>query len=313
MGTLLGKLVYEKEATRMKLNCPILHHAVAIMLSTELVFTSTVYATDTSDFEKNYTQDTEVETQEVPTLQDDSVVSGVVDVESIVSKTDEAHEVFYNTYVIPIDTAVNLSTGETESVKTLVVNTEAIVNELNTEHESPEWDYRKRVEDIYILSEILVNQFGVSKTKASAIIANCCFEDTFIALTTSEAYISTLEEMEYRFNNASRGFGIAQWTQKKRRLALEEYYRSISQNYSWDMTSIIAETAYLYNELTLSGMIGDLSADDMSLEQCTGILACEYEKYEGHEKDWVVSNGNYTSKNAARYNYAVCIYDMLTE
>lgn len=215
-------------------------------------------------------------------------------------------------YTVDVNTAINLSTGSEDEGLIITLNVKSIENILNAAVTSPDWDSRCRYKDILILENILVDQLGISKTKAAAIIANICYEDSFAALTNSKAHFDDISVAIKKLGNGTRGYGCAQWTQSKRQNALEDYYISCNEDLKWELASIVAETSYLINELYVSDMIGNLY-EDGDLENITGILACEYEAYSGHESDWYKQNGSYKSKNAARYTYAKHIYELFCE
>jgi hypothetical protein len=194
---------------------------------------------------------------------------------------------------------------------TLTLGLSRIQEIVDKDVECPSWDTRKRYKDILILDEILVKQLGMSPMKAAAIIGNICYEDSFCALTNSDASLASIYEAKVRLGNGTRGFGISQWTSSNRQNELEKYYTEVNDSgLSWELTSVIAEAAYLYNELYVSGIIGDLS-EDGDLEQVTGIVANVYEVYANKNNEWSSSNGVYKSKESPRYTYAKLIYDNL--
>ena len=116
----------------------------------------------------------------------------------------------------------------------------------------------------------------------------------------------------YPLGNGNRGYGVVQWTASYRQKSLKEYYAAIHSDLSWELTSVIAETAYLYNELYVSGTIGDLS-EDGDLEDLTGKLGCEYEAYANSSKEWYKQNGQYRTTGSLRYTYAKHVYELICE
>ena len=214
-------------------------------------------------------------------------------------------------YTVPINTAFNLSNAQMSEGLFLTVNIEHIDAILAQEPVYPEWDTRKRFEDIQLLSEILMNEFGVSPTKTAAILGNVCYEDSFIALTNSAAHSDNLENLRSRLGKGSRGFGVVQWTMAKRQKALLEYYERVyATGLDWEHTSVVAEAAYLYNELYVSGLIGNLS-EDGDLEDLTGRIGVQYEAYGKSGAEWSVSNGLYKTSGSPRYTYAQKVYQWI--
>lgn len=215
-------------------------------------------------------------------------------------------------YQVPISTAPELHSGEVKEGEYITFNLDDLMVYVDAEYDNFEWDTRNRIKDIYILKELLVNQLHVSPTKAAAIIGNICCEDSFAGLTNSKASLSSLSEAKSKLGNGSRGYGIVQWTASYRQKSLEEYYTAIHSDLSWELTSVIAETAYLYNELYVSGVIGDLS-EDGDLEDLTGKLGCEYEAYAKSSQEWYKQNGQYKTTGSSRYTYAKHVYDLICE
>ena len=216
-------------------------------------------------------------------------------------------------YTVPINTAFNLSTAQISEGLFLTVNIEHIDSILAQELVYPEWDTRKRFKDIQLLSEILMNEFGVSPTKTAAILGNVCYEDSFIALTGSAAHSDNLENLRGRLGKGTRGFGVIQWTSSKRQKPLLEYYERIyATGLDWEHTSVVAEAAYLYNELYVSGLIGNLS-EDGDLEDLTGRLGVQYEAYGKSDSEWSVVNGLYRTSGSSRYTYAQKVYQWICE
>lgn len=273
-----------------------------------------------SDYETAYahqvTQTYSANTDVNPIICEDAAVLTAVDnltniAEGVEEKLDEVEQVYSTVYVVPVNTAVNVVSGEIQNGASLTLSLSRIQEIVEEDIEFPSWDTRKRYKDILILDEILVNQLGMSPTKAAAIIGNICYEDSFCALTNSAAQMSNINEARSRLGNGTRGFGIAQWTTGKRQNELEKYYIEVNNSgLSWELTSVISEAAYLYNELYVSGIIGNLS-EEGDLEHMTGVVANQYESYASAGSEWSMSNGEYHSNGSPRYTYAKYIYDSL--
>ena len=199
---------------------------------------------------------------------------------------------------------------EKKPVESVTYNLDPVYNILSEEYVSPNWDYRKRIQDINILTELLVNQLGVSKTKAAAIIGNVVFEDSFISRTSSAAHCKNIIEARERIGRGTRGFGIVQWTSKTRQNTLLSYLECASRDLPWETASIIAETTFLYNELKYSNILGDLS-EEGDIENCTGIIGYEYEGYSAKSSEWRKEGNHYKSVNCPRYSYACDIYNYM--
>lgn len=249
------------------------------------------------------------------TVCDDAAVLTTVDdlnaiAESTIETSTEVEKVFSGLYVVPINTAPDVHTGEIKTGVTLSVNVDTVAALINADIPSPDWDTRKKIKDISILNEILVRQWGMSPTKAAAVIGNICYEDSFGALTGSAAHMSDIQNAVSRLGRGTRGLGCVQWTAAFRQNELEKYYTMINSDLSWELTSVIAETAYLYNELYVSGIIGDLS-EDGDLEDLTGRIGCQYEAYGKSGSQWSVSNGQYKTSGCPRYTYAQYVYQLI--
>ena len=201
---------------------------------------------------------------------------------------------------------------EKTPVESVTYYLDPVYDILSEEYVSPDWDYRKRIQDIDILTELLVNQLGVSKTKAAAIIGNVVFEDSFISTTSSKARVNSIEEANERLGRGTRGFGIAQWTAGYRQQTLLEYLNCASSHLDWEMAAIVAETTFLYNELKYSNILGDLS-EEGDIENCTGIIGVRYEGYRNHINEWTEQNGSFKSIGSPRFSYACDIYNYMVK
>lgn len=213
-------------------------------------------------------------------------------------------------YDVPINTAPDIKSGQVLEGEYITIDIDKLMVYVDAEYDSYEWDTKKRIKDIYILKEILVNQLGMAPSKAAAVIGNVCCEDSFAGLTNSVANLDNLSHAKSVLGNGGRGYGCVQWTSAYRQLGLQDYYEVIDADLDWELTSIIAETAYMYNELYVSGIIGDLTEDD-DLEHLTGIIGCVYEAYGKSTEEWYMSNGRYKTNGCQRYTYAKNIYDLI--
>lgn len=253
------------------------------------------------------------EEQEISIVHGDTVQSSVQEldviaeeIEAKIAKANEAQSI----YNVPINTAPDIHSGEILEGEYITIDIDKVMLYVDAEYEDYDWDTKKRIKDIYILKEILVNQLNVSPTKASAIIGNICCEDSFAGLTNSKASLDNIDHANNVLGNGGRGYGCVQWTAAYRQRGLEDYYNEINTDLDWELTSVIAETAYLYNELYVSGIIGDLS-EDGDLEDLTGTIACVYEAYAKSNEDWYKSNGRYKTYGCQRYTYAKNVYELI--
>lgn len=226
-----------------------------------------------------------------------------VDMQTLVEEKSEQ-------YVVPINTAPHIKSGKVLNGEYITINIDNLLVYLDAEYDDYEWDTKKRIKDIYILKEILVNQLGMAPTKAAAVIGNICCEDSFAGLTNSHASLNNLEHAKNVLGDGTKGYGCVQWTSAYRQKGLKEYYEVINKDLDWELTSVIAETAYLYNELHVSGIIGDLTEDD-NLEHVTGVIGCVYEAYAASTTDWYMSNNQYKTNGCQRYRYAKHIYELI--
>lgn len=213
-------------------------------------------------------------------------------------------------YEVPINTAPHITSGKVLEGEDITINIDDVVVYLDAEYDNYSWDTKKRIKDIYILKEILVNQLGMAPTKAAAVIGNICCEDSFAGLTNSHASLDSLEHAKNVLGNGTKGYGCVQWTSAYRQKGLKDYYEVINKDLDWELTSVIAETAYLYNELQVSGIIGDLT-EDGNLEHLTGVIGCVYEAYAMSTTDWYKVDGQYKTNGCQRYTYAKHIYELI--
>lgn len=253
-------------------------------------------------------------------------ISNILEDESEIVKTDDITDIAddvkklsedtlsNNTeanYEVPINEAVHVKSGKVLEGETVTIDLDKVMMYVDAEYDKYDWDTKNRIRDIYILKEILVNQLGVAPMKASAIIGNICCEDSFAGLTKSAANLNDIGQAKSVLGNGGRGYGCVQWTAAYRQRGLQDYYEVVNKDLDWELTSIVAETAYLYNELTVSGLLGDLSVDDEDLMHVTGIVGCEYEAYARSTSEWYKSNGHYKTGGCERYRYAKNIYDLM--
>lgn len=256
----------------------------------------------------------ELETLSVDSVDDAGIVAAKVEADSLNNTATEVVQVTtsYNdkVYTLPVQDVKDFRSGATIEVEQVPIYIGSIQNILASDIQYPEWDTRKRFKDILILEDVLVDQLGVSKSVASAIIGNVCYEDSFASITNSEASLSSSREANNRLGSENRGFGIAQWTSKFRQNKLKEYYNIACQDLDWETAAIVAECMYLYNELTVSGLLGDITQEH-DLEDATGKIGYEYLAYADRDKEWSHSGGTYKVNNCARYNYAVKVYNYM--
>lgn len=213
-------------------------------------------------------------------------------------------------YEVPINEVPHLKSGEILEGEYITIDLDKVMLYVDAEYDDYDWDTKKRIRDIYILKEILVNQLGVSPTKAAAIIGNVCCEDSFAGLTNSVANLNDLEHAKSVLGNGNRGYGCVQWTASYRQKGLQDYYEVVNKDLDWELTSVVAETAYIYNELCVSEILGDLSEDD-DLMHVTGIVGCVYEAYAKSSSEWYKQDGRYKTNGCQRYTYAKNIYDLI--
>lgn len=243
---------------------------------------------------------------------DIEIVNTRTNIEDIHQTADEVEQVTesYNekVYTLPVETVKDFRSGVTINVDQVPIYLGSIQNILSSDIQYPDWDTRKRFKDILILEDVLVDQLGISKSIAAAIIGNVCYEDSFASITKSEANLSSFNEASNRLGVEDRGFGIAQWTSKFRQNKLKEYYNIACQDLDWETAAVVAECVYLYNELRASNLLGDLTKE-YDLEQATGKLGWEYLAYADRNVQWERDdNGHYTSIDCPRYNYALKVY-----
>lgn len=226
-----------------------------------------------------------------------------MEIETLINKDNSQYEV-------PINTAPHIKSGKVLKGQDITINIDDLSIYLDAEYKNYNWDTKRRIKDIYILKEILVNQLGMAPTKAAAIIGNICFEDSFAGLTNSAASLDNIHQAQNVLGNGDRGYGCVQWTASYRQKGLKDYYEVISKDLDWELTSVIAETAYLYNELQVSGILGDLT-EDGNLEHLTGVVGCIYEAYAMSTTEWYQVSGLYKTDGCDRYTYAKHIYELI--
>ena len=226
-----------------------------------------------------------------------------MEIETLINKDNSQYEV-------PINTAPHIESGKVLKGEDITINIDDLTIYLDAEYENYSWDTKRRIKDIYILKEILVDQLGMAPTKAAAIIGNICFEDSFAGLTNSAASLDNIHQAQNVLGSGDRGYGCVQWTASYRQKGLKDYYEVISKDLDWELTSVIAETAYLYNELQVSGILGDLT-EDGNLEHLTGVVGCVYEAYGMSTTEWYQVNGLYKTDGCDRYTYAKHIYELI--
>lgn len=284
------------------------------VINNELGFECKTVSVSTEGIELNIEQG-ELETLSVGDSDSVEIISAKVNADDLNQVANEVVQVTtsYNdkVYTLPVQDVKDFRSGATISVEQVPIYLGYIQNLLSSDIEYPEWDTRKRIKDVLILKDILVDQLSVSETVAAAIIGNICYEDSFVSLTNSEASLSSQREANSKLGSGERGFGIAQWTSKFRQNKLKEYYNIASQDLDWDTAAVVAECMYLYNELTASNLLGDMS-EECNLEDATGRLGYEYLAYANRSEEWEYQDGYYKSVDCPRYKYAVKVYRYIT-
>lgn len=284
------------------------------VISNELGFDCKTVSVDTEGIELNIEQG-ELETLPVDNPNDIEIANVNANIDDLNQVAEEVVQVTssYNdkVYTLPVQDVKDFRNGHRVSVDEVSIYLGSIQNIISSDIQYPEWDTKKRFKDILILEDILVNQLGVSKSVASAIIGNVCYEGSFATVENSKKKLSSYREASNKLGSDKVGIGIAQWTAKFRQNGLKEYYSVACQDLDWDTATIVAETVYLYNELRASNLLGDLS-QECDIEHATGKLGYEYLAYADRDEEWEHSGGHYKSNNCPRYNYAMKVYHYMT-
>lgn len=184
------------------------------------------------------------------------------------------------------------------------------------EYEVPEWDFKERINTIQILWDFLVNQQGVSKQNASAIIGSICCEGDFGQKEGSKKCLNNIEEARKVLGNGEEGYGLVQWTYGSRQATLLKYYEMANEQYpdNWEQARMIAECCMLLEELKAYEIFDDIYTDT-TIEDALGRLSRNYFKYENYWEDWNSSNVliRETGGGKSRLNYATSIYGYFTD
>lgn len=225
-----------------------------------------------------------------------------------------------STYGITIDYSSNEEgTIFFESPVTGVVhkiNMNSLLDAYECAPELGDLDTKKAYREISVLWEFLVEQKGVHKNIASAIIGNCACEGKFGQMQGSDTYIKNIDDAEYYLKTSRKniGFGIVQWTNSERRERLYEYYKAANEYvYNIESLRILAELTCLYEELNEYGLFGSYQ-QEISIEDACGRISTKYERYAKCYEDWeVLSNGvcklkNENGSGAKRLEYAYEVY-----
>lgn len=280
------------------------------LINNELGIECKTVSVSTDGIELNIEQE-EAEILQVENVDESEIINTVANVDDLNQTAIEVVQVTtsYNdkVYTLPVQDVKDFRSGATISVEQVPIYLGSIQNIISSDIQYPEWDTRKRFKDILILEDVLVDQLGVSKSIASAIIGNVCYEDSFASLTNSGASLSSSSEANSRLGSEGRGFGIAQWTSKFRQNKLKEYYNIACQDLDWETAAVVAECVYLYNELVASNLLGDMT-QECDLEDATGRLGYEYLAYGKRDEEWSNVDGVYKSVDCPRYNYALKVY-----
>lgn len=256
----------------------------------------------------------ETETLSVENVDCTEIVTTVATVDDLNQTATEVVQITTNyndkVYTLPVQDVKDFRSGHRVSVDEVPIYLGSIQNIISSDIQYPDWDTKHRFKDILILEDILVDQLGVSKSIASAIIGNVCYEGSFASVENSTK-LSSYREAVNKLGTDVGGVGIAQWTAKSRQNGLKEYYSVACQDLDWDTATVVAETVYLYNELRASNFLGDLS-QECDVEYATGKLAYEYLAYANRDIEWEHGDDFYRSNNCPRYNYAIKIYHYMT-
>lgn len=282
------------------------------VIGNELGFDCETVYVSTESIEINIRQEAEV--QSVNNVDNLGIIVAKTSIDDLSQVATEVSLVTDNyndkVYTLPVNDIRDFKSGATISVEQIPIYLGTIQNILDSEVEYPEWDMRKRFKDILIIKDILVDQLGVSNSIASAIIGNICYEGSFSAVEGTKSTPSSYSELEDKLSSDDCGFGIAQWTSKFRQNKLKEYYSIACQDLDWETAAVVAECIYLYNELTASNLLGDMSKE-CNIEDATGRLGYEYLAYGKRSEEWSYEDGVYKSIDCPRYNYAMKVYHYL--
>lgn len=293
--------IYEVEETRTSNGASIGY----MVLSSNL---SDIFNTDTKE------SDVVVLAEE----QSDISIDDNTDVVSIGISFYVASENPYSNVVEPKDciSSVTFKSGSKKIITDdIYVNVKTLMYIYNNEYTYPSWDYKKRINDIEMLWEFLVEQQGVNRNIAAAIIGSICFEGKVGMEQGSYSVFKNINEAEIKLSADANdtGYGLVQWTYPKRRKFLLSYYKHINDNYDydWETVCVLAECCTLYSELLDYKLFDDIYSEVDLMHAC-GLVGDVYENYSGSSKDWKIVDGQYklTSDNCSgfdRYKYALNI------
>lgn len=181
------------------------------------------------------------------------------------------------------------------------VNVNSLMESYVRNYDYPSWDYKKRINDICMLWEFLVEQQGINENIAAAVIGSICFEGRVAMEQSSYKTFATLAEAEAKLSADKNdiGYGLVQWTYPSRRIKLLNNYRHVnSLGYDWESTCVLAECITIIEELNEYELFSSLY-DYVDLEHALGMISCNYEKYSGCFEDWSLQNNVYYLQNGS--------------
>lgn len=179
----------------------------------------------------------------------------------------------------------------------------------------PDWDYKNRIQDIYIVWHFLVDEMGVSPMNASAMCGSVYFEGSFGEEQSTGKFLKSIDDARANLGSGKRGYGLAQWTFGKRQKVLLDYYELANEMFpdNWELAIKVAECCMLYEELKAYSIFSDIHVDT-TVEDACGRVCLKYEAYENSNTEWKRTNGEYklVSNNGTgnmRLKFAHAIYE----
>lgn len=172
-----------------------------------------------------------------------------------------------------------------------------------------------------VLLKFLVEDMGVHKNIACAIIGNCSREGRFGEEQDTGIYINSLDEARALLTADTEGigYGIVQWTTPGRRELLLKYYEEACYHLPvFEEAQIVAELMCLYEELQTYELFTNYD-QVLSIEDACGRIALKYEAYKDSNKDWSMNSAGVCSlertncSGAKRLAFAYRINDLLKE
>lgn len=207
---------------------------------------------------------------------------------------------------------VSRTVGDRIDINGIHIDVESLMNAYEGDYEYPDWDYKKRINDIHLLWEFLVNQQGVNENIAAAVIGSICFEGKVGMEQSSYATFTNMNDVKVKLSAEANniGYGLVQWTYPKRRKFLLSNYEYVSSNYDfdWETTCVLAECCTLYSELIDYRLFNSLE-EDVDLMHACGVIGNVYENYGDSSLDWQLVDGQYqlinsSGSGANRYVYS---------